>query len=76
MLLIEAKTTGKKQITLKSSDLEKITTEALLDGRTPVLAFAVNNENYVVLLENDFLTMIDALREFESEQPVPEPEPE
>lgn len=59
-LLIEHKWTGKKSFTLKSDVLEKITTEALLDGRTPVLGISLNDVNYVVLDENDFLT----IREF------------
>ena len=59
-LLIEHKWTGKKSFTLKSDVLEKITTEALLDSRTPVLGISLNGSNYVILDENDFLT----IREF------------
>lgn len=59
-LLIEHKWTGKKSFTIKSDILEKITTEALLDSRTPVLGISLNNVNYVVMDENDFLT----IREF------------
>ncbi len=59
-LLIEHKWTGKKSFTLKSEVLEKITTEALLDSRTPVLGISLNGVNYVILDENDFLT----IREF------------
>lgn len=66
-LLIEHKWTGKKSFSMKSDVLEKIVTESILDGRTPVLGFSLNNENYVVLTENDFLeirqTMIDLLEE-------------
>lgn len=66
-LLIEHKWTGKKSFTMKSDVLEKIVTESILDGRTPVLGFSLNNENYVVLTEDDFLelrqTMIDLLEE-------------
>ena len=60
-LLIEHKWTGKKSFSLKSDVLEKIMTEALLDGRTPVLGFSLNNANYVVLDENDFLTIREHL---------------
>lgn len=59
-LLIEHKWTGKKSFTLQSSVLEKIVTEALMESRTPVLGFSLNDNNYVVLDENDFLT----IREF------------
>ena len=60
-LLIEHKWTGKKSFTLKSDVLEKITTEALLNSRTPVLGISLNDINYVILDENDFLTMREFL---------------
>ena len=60
-LLIEHKWTGKKSFTIKSDILEKITTEALLDSRTPVLGISLNDVNYVVMDENDFLTMREFL---------------
>lgn len=56
-LLIEHKWTGKKSYSLSSATLEKITTEAILDGRTPVLGISLNNENYVLMLEDDFLEL-------------------
>jgi hypothetical protein len=54
-LLVEHKWTGKKSFTLKAEVLEKIVTEAILDGRTPVLGFSLNSRNYVVMDENDFI---------------------
>ena len=48
-LLIEHKWTGKKSVTIKSEVLKKITTEAILDSRTPVLGLHLDGENYVVL---------------------------
>ena len=60
-LLIEHKWTGKKSFTVQSSVLEKIMTEALIDSRTPVLGISMNNVNYVILDENDFLTMREFL---------------
>ncbi len=54
-LLVEHKWTGKKSFTLKAEVLEKIVTEAILDGRMPVLGFSLNNRNYVILDENDFI---------------------
>ena len=62
-LLIEHKFTGKKQTTLKSDVLRKITREAILDGRMPVLGVHLDGEDYVVLLENDFLEMRDRLKD-------------
>jgi hypothetical protein len=61
-LLIEHKWTGKKSVTIKSEVLKKITTEAILDSRTPVLGLHLDGENYVVLLEEDFLELRNAVR--------------
>lgn len=57
--LIEAKWTGKKQYTIKSAELKKIHREAILDGRVPVLAFRLEEEDYVILSLHDFLAMRD-----------------
>lgn len=62
-LLIEHKWTGKKSFTLKADVLEKIVTEAVLDGRMPVLGFSLNSRNYVVLDEDDFLAIRHELLE-------------
>ena len=56
-LLIEHKWTGKASVSVKAAVLEKIVTEAILDGRLPVLGFHLNGENYVMLTENDFLEL-------------------
>lgn len=53
--LIEHKWTGKLQFTLKSAVLKKITREAILDGRMPVLGIHLDGVDYVILLEDDFL---------------------
>lgn len=71
-LLIEHKWTGKKSFTMKSDVLEKIVTEAILDGRTPVLGFSLNNNNYVVLEEHDFMALRQSLLDFTSEEPTEE----
>ena len=57
-LLIEHKWTGKKSKTIQSAELKKITTEAILDGRTPVFGLHLDGENYVVLLETDLMELI------------------
>ena len=56
-LLIEHKYTAKKSISLSSEVLRKIETEAVLDGRMPVLAFHLQGRDYWVLLENDAMTL-------------------
>jgi len=61
-LLIEHKWTGKKSVTIKSEVLQKITKEAILDSRTPVLGLHLDGENYVVLLEEDFFELRNSLR--------------
>lgn len=68
-LLIEHKWTGKKQVTVKADVLEKITKEAILDGRMPVLGFHLNGKNYVLLDEDDFLEQHQRLQEYECETP-------
>ena len=62
-LLIEHKWTGKKQTTVKSDVLKKIVREAILDGRMPVLGIHLDGENYVILLEDDFIEMRDKLKD-------------
>ncbi len=62
-LLIEHKWTGKATVTIKAAVLEKIVTEAVLDSRTPVLGISLNNENYVILTEDDFLEQRQNLQE-------------
>jgi hypothetical protein len=61
-LLIEHKWTGKKSVTIKSEVLQKITKEAILDSRMPVLGLHLDGENYVVLLEEDFFELRNAVR--------------
>jgi hypothetical protein len=60
-LLIEHKWTGKKQVTIKSEVLKKITREAILDSRIPVLGIHLDGEDYVILLEDDYLEMRENL---------------
>jgi len=61
-LLIEHKWTGKKQVTIKSEVLKKITTEAILDGRTPVLGIHLDGQNYVILGEEDFFELRNSIQ--------------
>jgi hypothetical protein len=61
-LLIEHKWTGKKSFSLKADVLEKIVTEAMIDSRMPVLGISLNNNNYVLLTEDDFLEMREKLQ--------------
>ncbi|CAB4174594.1 hypothetical protein UFOVP965_58 [uncultured Caudovirales phage] len=62
-LLIEHKWTGKASFTVQAKVLEKIVTEATLDNRMPILGFSLNNENYVMLTEDDFLELRQTLQE-------------
>ena len=61
-LLIEHKWTGKKSFSVKAEVLEKIVTEAIIDSRMPVLGISLNNKNYVLLTEDDFLEMREKLQ--------------
>ena len=60
-LLIEHKWTGKKTKTISSAELKKITNEAIMDGRFPVFGIHLDGEDYVVLLETDFLELWEKL---------------
>ncbi len=60
-LLVEHKWTGKKSKTISSAELKKITNEALMDGRLPVFGIHMDGEDYVILLETDFLELWNKL---------------
>ena len=55
--LFEHKWTGKKSFTLKSDVLEKIVTEAIMDGRTPAFGVSLNDQNYILIEEHHFLEL-------------------
>lgn len=61
--LIEHKWTGKTSFTVKAAVLEKIVKEAILESRTPILGFSLNNENYCILTEDDLLELLQTLQE-------------
>jgi propanediol dehydratase small subunit len=58
-MLIEHKWTGKLTKTISSKELKKITVEAVMDGRFPVFGIHLDGEDYVILLETDFLELWD-----------------
>lgn len=60
-LLIEHKWTGKLTKTISSKELKKITTEAIMDGRLPIFGIHLDGEDYVILLETDFLELWENL---------------
>jgi hypothetical protein len=62
-LLIEHKWTGKKSKTIQSAELKKITNEAIMDGRTPVFGIHLDGEDYVILLEHDFMELRNSARQ-------------
>lgn len=55
--LAEHKYTAAKSFSLKSADLKKVETEALLVGRTPIFCVSLDGRDYVVLLEDDFVAI-------------------
>lgn len=58
--LIENKlTTATKSITLKEVDLRELRQRAILEDRVPILQFDLSGRSYVVIVEDDFLAMID-----------------
>lgn len=56
-ILVEAKWTGKKQITVKSDVLEKIVREAVIDSRMPVLCIELNGRMYALTEWDDLLDL-------------------
>jgi hypothetical protein len=62
-LLIEHKWTGKKSFSIKAAEVEKIVTEAIIDSRMPVFGISLNDKNYVLLTEDDFLEMREKLQD-------------
>ena len=48
-----------KTITLKEVDLRELRLRAIAEERVPVLQFDLAGKNYVVLIEDDFLEMIN-----------------
>jgi hypothetical protein len=61
-LLIEHKWTGKKSFSIKALEVEKIVMEAIIDSRMPVFGISLNNKNYVLLTEDDFLEIREKLQ--------------
>lgn len=58
--LIEMKrTVNRKSITIKDEWLAKIRTEALGDGRMPLLGFELNGRNYFIIREDDLLAEVE-----------------
>lgn len=62
-VLLEHKYTGKASFTVKATVLEKIVKEAILDNRMPALGISLNDENYVMLTEDDFLELRQSFQE-------------
>lgn len=65
-LLVEHKFTGKASFSLKATVLEKIVKEAIMDSRMPVLGISLNNEDYIILLEDDFIEMREKIASYEA----------
>jgi len=58
--LIENKlTTGNKSYSIKSVDLKELEIRAIIEDRIPVLQFDLNGKSYVILVEDDFLALVD-----------------
>lgn len=63
--LWEMKLTGKKQITIKADDAESVRRIAYSEGRTPVIGASLADRNYVVIEENLFLSLTEAIAAYE-----------
>src|SRR5881398_1695759 len=56
-LSIEAKYTGKRQYTLKADEIEKAERNALLDDRGFAFCIELNKRNWVIISEDDFVSL-------------------
>lgn len=56
--LVEHKYTAATSFSIKADVLDKIRTEAIMDGRKPALGISVGGRDYVLLLEDDWLELI------------------
>lgn len=59
--LIENKTVlkGNKQITLKATDLKSLYYQAATQGRMPVLHISLDNRDWVLITETDYLEKVE-----------------
>lgn len=60
---LELKVTGKKQFTLKASELEEGEKNAIVDGRRFAFGIELCGRNWVVLSEDDFVEFLDMYNE-------------
>lgn len=58
-LLVEAKWTARRSMSVTSAVLRKIELEAVSEGRMPVLALEVAGRDYVVISLDDFVELRD-----------------
>lgn len=56
-LSLEMKFTGKKQYTIKSSELEQGEKHAIMDGRDFAFGISLNDHNWVILSEDDWIAL-------------------
>jgi len=57
--LLEFKTTGKLQLTIKLRDLEKIRGEALIEGRRALFGFALGGRDYIVIEAEEYIGLVE-----------------
>ena len=60
--VIEMKATGKTQISIKASWLEKVFVEATAKLKRPVLEFELNGKQYVTLPREEYISLRDTER--------------
>jgi len=58
--LVEAKFTAAQSYSLKAADLEKLRKQAIMDDRVPLFVVQLNNKNYMILGEDDWLELTGA----------------
>lgn len=66
--LVECKMTGKKQITIKADVVEKIVTEAVLEGRVALLGIRLNGRDYILMEQPDYEELRDAVQRLDESE--------
>jgi hypothetical protein len=56
--LVEFKRTGKKQFTIKADEVEKIVSEAIMEGRAALFGIELNSRHYILMEQADYEELV------------------
>ena len=58
-LLVESKQTDKKSYSVTCNTWDKITHEALLDGKMPMMSVEIQGRELIILNKHDFISLLE-----------------